>query len=307
MKLFAPVLMFLALPSLAIAEQNIIQRVAPSIHKVITFKNRKEDDVSGYATAFFAKLPDGKVLGITNNHVCAVMIGKGRETFLRLVDSKEKINYDKEALKVDKISMAMGEDICFFSVKGEPGSYLELGNDVTKLDKISVVGYPGMQFNIIAEDGYSSDSITLNEAADLVKCLGPVNNEFDYLMCNSFKGVTLSFHDVSQFQITPNIGPGFSGSPVIDPQGKVIGLIARYVEPTEEYTNGHGLFIPVSKIKKYAEKVELLSPDDNRVILFNFTRNVGIGIHEFLEYQQREREQFIKELPKRLMRESNGP
>lgn len=288
------------------ADKSVVQRTAQYVHKLVVFKNRKAEDITGYGTAFFAKI-DGKIVGVTNNHLCEIMAGK--ETYLRKRDGDKDVNFDStdEALKVKEISMSMGEDICFFTVdKGAPKDALELGEDVAKLDKIIIIGYPGGQFNVIVEDGYTSDTRMVNEPAALVKCGTPANKA-EYLMCQLFGGLTFKFQSAKLYQITPNIGPGFSGSPVVDLQGKVVGIIARYVQPTEDYTNGHGLYVPVSSIKKYSKAIQMVSVTDKKVREFALLVTIGKDIHAFIEGQIEEEKYFLKSLVRKVSRESNGP
>lgn len=244
---------------------DVVKVTAAATHKIVLLD--KNDEILGMGTAFVIKKDDGTSIGVTNNHICDGLV---KDSAALLVKDGSQLNQvDKNNLdRLNSISMSIGADVCFFTTDGMKNrSTITLAKkNIGTLDQMTVVGYPGAYTNVIPLDGRSTGSLAVLEPTDIKKCsmFGTAKNKMEFFMCKVF-GQYVETVNTSMVQLTPNIGPGFSGSPVIDKDGEVVGIVARYMVPNEQYTNGHALMVPLSEIQRSLKTAKLVPLKDNKL------------------------------------------
>lgn len=159
-----------------------------------------------YGTGFNLKLSSGKIVVITNRHVCAVS------------ESEEYGNFayvNGERLSILKISKK--SDLCALSGTSMDTAFSLSENDVEAMDRITLIGHPrGLP-------------LTIREGRIIQEDMEIFLGEFDAL------GFPLK---EKCDQISAIAFPGNSGSPVLNERGRVVGVLfagdGEY--PTEPFT-----------------------------------------------------------------------
>lgn len=208
----------------------------------------------GVATTFAVSYKNKKYM-VTNNHVCHGFHTAFNVSLIKSETKSTLPEFQEELADQDKVTeyyMEPGSDICIFRTE-RTSSYkaLTLNTDgVSPTDDILVSGFVGRALDLMYVQGKVYGSVNVPLAQKLNDCASEPPSESDQagqITCKFFP--SYPSWSTKKLQIgMNNIGPGFSGSPVIK-NDLVVGIVAMYRAPTEEYTNGDAIFFPASNIK----------------------------------------------------------
>jgi S1-C subfamily serine protease len=251
------------------------------------------------ATAFILKTDSGNV-GVTNNHVCGGFADSS-VAFLRLTDTVDEIksNDPEQADLVTEVYMAPGADICLIKTKNL-ASYpaLKLADKGPEIhDKVTVTGYVGRSISMMTVEGRAYGSIRHEDPAAIRSCADspPSIKSPENIICVMLKKYMV-YQPVNLTASTANIGPGFSGSPVLNQNGKVSGIVARYFVPSEIYSNGDGLFYDLKYLKASLQDPKYIKFDSEELAIYSKTVKANTQLRDFLTVQEEETTEFIKNL-----------
>lgn len=239
------------------AELNFY-RLQESVYKV--YKMR--EDGSPYMVASsFAVNSGGQTYLITNNHVCLSLAGPGG-SYVKIVNGPSK-NIARDYDPIVSVYVMPRSDVCVAqTLHRHPGLTLA-EHSAGFQQKITVFGYLGRSEFSMTNDGRLYGDEKVSEYAGMMSCKDnpPSGGSINYFICLRHDRYP-KFKDSTIFLSTLNVGPGFSGSPVLNEYGEVVGIIARYAPPSKMYGNGDGLYYDVAYIKKALSEKQLIPVDD---------------------------------------------
>jgi S1-C subfamily serine protease len=192
---------------------------------------------NGGGTGFHVTLPNGTVGILSNWHVClAAVDGVMRAT-----------SEDGEITFVDVVRSSSKVDLCLLKSKGLAPIPIST-TDVKTYDTVHTAGYPGLGTkNAVPATGDvigpKAVEIPLPPFRD-ASCPGDLP-AVDYL---GMFGEKIRFCMLRMMVVdtTATIAPGASGSPVVNNQGELVGVINS--------TNGianHGAMVPLASVKAF--------------------------------------------------------
>jgi len=194
------------------------------------------DDTGG--TGFAIKAPSGRILTVTNAHVCEVaQNGKAAARW----DNGRYTNLD--VLEVDA-----KHDLCLLS--GLPGGIegLEMAwNDAQINDPVYVIGHPLLYPNTYSEglvrDRTDIFIVKKQYVEDEQECS---DLDLKYKVYPSvFGDVAVCGEEFDSFGMSAKIMPGNSGSPVFNMKGKVVGVVFAGDNRT-----GDGSYVPLEHLER---------------------------------------------------------
>lgn len=191
---------------------------------------------SGGGTGFVTKAKSGKPVTVTNQHVCVGSETKDKNGDY-LIASRLGEFEDVKAKILDKDEKL---DLCI--LEGVPGYPLEIGSLPSKFQELLAVGHPSLMEQTPVRGDYTGENTVNIPLPGIGVCppgTTPVVSMFG-LAC------------ILKFVVgdtTMRIFPGNSGSPVVDSNGKLVGVM-----DSMDTRTGWGSFIPVRFLKDYLEK-----------------------------------------------------
>ena len=242
--LLAALSIFFGLSAKADLDYNAMQ---PSVFKV--YKMSQDDKPYMVASAFAVNGDDGKTYMITNDHVCFGLAGPGK-SYVKVVNGGSKKYDSPDYDQITDVSPMPGSDICVIKTKGyHPG--LKLATYSAKIfDVVTVFGYIGRSDYSMPTHGYMYGYDTVVDDGGFRNCKDyPPHAIRNKILCWFYPRYPMMVNS-NVMVATVNVGPGYSGSPVLNQNGEVVGIIARYMPPSELYGNGDGIFYDVSEIRK---------------------------------------------------------
>lgn len=256
------------------------------------------------ATAFVVSKDNQKYV-VTNNHVCD---GFYKSKRIVLIDSQTKADLPRQAKDFDGLDtitdyyMDAGTDICIMKSKNvdkyHPLSFND--DDAIPTDDILIAGFVGRSMDLMYVTGKVYGSISIAHPVELKSCLidPPAPNSSGAITCNFFPEYPSYVKKTLQTAVN-NIGPGFSGSPVLE-NGKVTGIVCRYFVPASGYSNGDVIFFPGSDIKKALEKApkSMVSVDSKQYVRMIKIAAFDEGLVNFLKQTEEDMQGLIKDLIK---------
>lgn len=231
-------LMMLALGSLVISIktpqlQNNFLRKAVGTHVFKVLGTKKN---AGGGTGFAIKAKSGKIVVVSNAHVCEA---KDKNNLVLLVGTDGKKYYRKV------INMSGTTDLCYIDGKDIPGA-LELGEPPSVGQLVTVVGHPSLdpltiahgeiigQEDVTIPDGMLSDKNGFNRdfempTVTLASCSNPkqtrhlqpipVTEDITIFIAMCFTTTK------DAYLSSVHVEPGNSGSPVVDTYGRVVAVV----------------------------------------------------------------------------------
>lgn len=226
-----------------------ISDLKESIFKIAIYGKNNSRSV---ATAFSVRLSGKKYL-VTNNHVCDSFY-KAKSVSLISSSCLESLPNAKQCDLLDQITeyyIQKGTDICIMkSERSDSYPGLEFGSEKAKPSQnVLVSGFVGRSLDLMYVEGRIYGTTKIPHADILVSCLTGLKDAdaISQVTCSYFTKYPTYITKTLQTGVN-NIGPGFSGSPVLLKK-KVIGIVSRYYPPSNGYTNGDMIIFPVDDIK----------------------------------------------------------
>lgn len=183
----------------------------------VFIRSMPDSKLQGSGTAFEMKTPSGKVITVTNAHICELANSKGEIAILEKRHSNRLI--PKKVIEVYEEN-----DLCV--VEGLDGyEGLELGSDLEVGEPVFSFGYPlGQALHF--SDGRVKEfgKVTLlDEETPVDKCVGPRHKVQKMQIWFFIVDVcTKSFDSVQTSMV---IYGGNSGSPMVNMWGNVVGVV----------------------------------------------------------------------------------
>jgi len=194
----------------------VISLQAPYVHKAY-IRNIAEESVvqifgeSGSGTGSHIKLPNGKVVILTNNHICK-MPGP----------LKVKVEGLKDKIVRKIIKMSEKHDLCVIEgVEGQPAISIGSAPDIG--DELYTLGHPRGEALNVSKGEYFDDRVIqmIGDYDQNGVCKGKV------VEIESFFGLPeeVCVVDFDTFQVSTPTYPGNSGSPVVNKYGQLVAVI----------------------------------------------------------------------------------
>lgn len=199
------------------------------------------DPAKGGGTGFFVKAKSGKILIMTNHHVCNI----GRDTGRLLVD------YYNGVATVKILKQYETNDLCLMEAPDDVRYGLSVAKSIRKGEQLYAMGHPLLEPLAITEGEISGNVILrMADAVNVTKeqCTGKGYEftQIDNLFLNMFGLLTVCERVLDVQSSTINILPGNSGSPVVDIYGNVAGVIFAAVE-----SGVHSYVVPLKDVKEF--------------------------------------------------------
>lgn len=244
---------FLLLSHTAFADINF-QSAQDSVYKV--YKMDADEEPHMVATAFSLEYQNNTYM-ITNNHVCSALGGPGG-AYVKIINgpSKElKTDYDE----ITHASMTPNSDVCVMQTKHKHKG-LKLSQIPTSLYQVlTVFGYLGRSDFSMITQGRLYGTEEVEDFAGFRNCKNnPPFGGLQRFFCMKYSKYPILSKSIVNMA-TVNVGPGFSGSPVLDQNGDVVGIISRYMPPSKIYGNGDGILYPSSYIVNAIKDAKFIS------------------------------------------------
>jgi len=194
--------------------QNIKDKVKESIYRL---------ESGGHGTAFVVKSARGKKLLISNDHVCDMA---------NMFDSMNAIDHTGESHLVKVLHRSPYTDLCILSAP-QNAIALPIAKSNFKDQKVFAVGYPLSKF-MVAQFGRLKGRETSRIVDDkpINECTQPKNHiSRKKVPIRQIDGSTIYIVDivctikVEGYFTTIPVDKGFSGSPMLNSDGEVSGVI----------------------------------------------------------------------------------
>lgn len=175
-------------------KQNIVD-------SVVRISIQKDNKVLVYGTGFSVREQDGISYILTNDHICKNIIYG--DIFAHLAENNKATNDFKNPIRLKWVSSNSEFDLCLLKADKHIPALKFSSKKPKALDKVKVIGSPGINFPIITESYFSG-----------------------YIRSNEIINRSLIFKTPEEYlMISEVFKQGISGSPVLDSRNKVIGII----------------------------------------------------------------------------------
>lgn len=296
-KILLASLLGLFLSSIAMAKTDL-KDLKKSIFKIVTHSSKG----TSVATAF-AINHDGEKFLITNNHVCDSFYEANKVVLVKSQTMVELPRSKREYDQLDNITeyyMEPGSDICIMKSKNiDQYKAIEFDSkNAEPTDDILIAGFVGRSLDLMYVEGKVYGTIPILHPEKLVSCLltPPPSGSSGELTCTLFDQYPIRVKKVLQTAVN-NIGPGFSGSPVLK-DNKVVGIVSRYFQPSQGYSNGDVIFFSVSDIHKAVENgtKAMVPVTSTHYVKFIQISKADDSFYEFVEQTRQDLEYLMRRI-----------
>lgn len=232
-----------------------------SVYKV--YKMDEDDRPRMVATAFALNYM-GNTYIVTNNHVCEGLAGPG-DSYIKIRNgSTEDLANDYDL--ITDVSITRNSDVCIMKT-ANPHPGLNMSKSPASLyQTVTVFGYLGRSDFSMISPGKLYGSEAVEDFAGFISCKErpPAIKSVEAIICAMYGYYPLLSRS-TVYTATVNIGPGFSGSPVLDNNGDVVGIVSRYMPPSKIYGNGDGIFYSTEYIINAIQTATFIPVDDEQL------------------------------------------
>ena len=214
-------------------------RLQQSVYKV--YKMNAKEEPHMVASSFAVNYGNATYL-ITNNHVCFGLAGPGKAYIKVNNGPSEKYTNPADYDQIVQVSPLEGSDVCVIRTKNQhPG--LNFAWSPLKIHQpVTAFGYIGRSDYIMISHGYMYGTLDVMDYDGFRDCQAyPPKFTKDKIICIVYSKYPI-FKKNYLATANVNVGPGYSGSPVLDVNGDIVGITARYMPPSSIYGNGDGMF-----------------------------------------------------------------
>lgn len=191
-------------------------------------------------TGFYVKTPSGKIVTLTNGHVCRLAVNG---VLMSRTDT------DVDAVNV--IAQYEDNDLCIVDAPEGTKTGFRVALYTRNTENIYVLGHPLLEPKTLTK-GQLSGNMTIDvlQGYNVVPCEGKTyrqvlpdpNDLMAALLGIKYACIRTSDADI----ITANILPGNSGSPVLNAFGHVVGVVYAGSPGT-----GRGFIVPLTDVKEF--------------------------------------------------------
>jgi S1-C subfamily serine protease len=228
----------------------ILMAIAPSLHQKYLFHTVGRSVVSvvipsnhaSGGTGFNVKTPSGKVVMLTNRHICQL----AENGVLEVSTTQEPERYYRVSVREESRTT----DLCITDPAPTSAS-ISLARSVSVGEQIGVLGHPHLEPNTL-----SLGMVTNKQTITL-----PFGFNIPEEKCAYYGGKTLEapplakmffgiesgcFTDIESYRTTAVVYGGNSGSPAVDVLGRLTGVL--FAGNTR---SNYGFIVPLEKIKEF--------------------------------------------------------
>jgi S1-C subfamily serine protease len=198
------------------------------------------------ATAFALENGNEDKFLVTAGHVCDGMLSKKIKPLPQTARSGANV------IKIDnsKLYLSGNHDLCVISKLSDDAKAFKLSSNTQELEEVVVVGHPaGIPLAAIKGSVVGSDVMEMPTQRSKDKCSGSAYSWQKVEMVTMFGPVKFEacmFKAVS-VSTTLTVAPGNSGSPVLNADGEVIGVLSAM---NTNIPAGFGVVVPVEILQK---------------------------------------------------------
>lgn len=191
-------------------------------------------------TGFYVQTPSGKVVTMTNGHVCRL----AKDGFILSDDGTNKAS-------VKVLAQYENNDLCIVEAPSKITSGLKVAGSVREGEDVYVLGHPLLQPKTLVKGQVSGGMIVeVMQGMNMEGCEGKTYKKVipdpNDLLAILFGVEFYCIRTTEAYILTANILPGNSGSPVLNSFGHVVG-VAFAGSPG----SGRGLIVPLSDVKAF--------------------------------------------------------
>lgn len=192
--------------------------------------------VTGRGTGFHVQLPSGKVVILTNKHVCEMNEVLNVESFGARFGIVRKV-----------IKKSDRHDLCV--MEGIPGKKgISIGSDPTLGDILYTLGHPrGEELNVASGEYFGNTVIQMVEQPKNGEPCRGITQEEPMFGIPGFFPVSLCIVEKNTFHLSTPTYPGNSGSAVVNKYGNLVAVIFA----GNAYVENNGYAVPLEYIKDF--------------------------------------------------------
>jgi S1-C subfamily serine protease len=219
---------------------------APFVHKAYIRSIAEESVVrivsaTGKGTGFHVKLPNGKVVILTNKHVCEM------NPVLEVETDGMRFPIVRKIIKISD-----RHDLCV--MEGIPGKQgISIGSDPTLGDTLYTLGHPrGEELNVASGEYFGNTIIKMGHVLKVDElCLGEIIPGGYMFTPEGLVPVQVCLEPKNTIHVSSPTYPGNSGSAVVNKYGNLVGVIFAGNPSIEN----NGYAVPLSYVIEFLSTI----------------------------------------------------
>ena len=237
-------------------------RLQHSVYKV--YKMNAKGEPHMVASSFAVNYGNSTYL-ITNNHVCFGLAGPGKSYIKVNNGPSENYTNPNDYDEIKQVSPMPSSDVCVIKTAQQHPGLNFAWSPLTIHQPVTAFGYIGRSDYIMISHGYMYGTLDVMDYGGFRDCRAyPPKWVKDRIICLVSEKYPIFIKNWLQ-TANVNVGPGYSGSPVLDANGDIVGITARYMPPSSIYGNGDGMFYNDSFIIKAIETANFVPVTDPKL------------------------------------------
>lgn len=235
--------------------------VKKSVYKIVFFKKTGLRVPVSTGTAFVVK--NGKEgVFVTNNHLCESL---AKMTGFVIIPENGEVKSEQDLDKITEAYMYKGADICLFKTAKQYKALPMAKKPAAMYEKIAITGFDG-EASMMPSEGYIYGRSVSNYFSEMKDCKTQPPRPFSigFVMCLDHDKYP-DYSRVEQQKSTAKISPGYSGSPVLNMDGEVVGIANAYDPPTPRDLKSYSYIFTVDQIRKVLSSAKFVPSDDKSI------------------------------------------